>query len=350
MLAAGVVLAGCSRESITSYQIPKEDYSPQDSAKMAGPDGGAGHSPEDSPMPHVHWDLPSGWQDHTSESQTVGDFRITGDEGKFAQVRIVPLRFVDGLEANSISMWREELALPEKAEDGKTPGSIQVAGTRGHFYDFVSEAPRFQDKFKARTTAAVFPRNGILWFVKMSGEESVVSREQENFKKFLASISMHDPEPDTSVASAAAEDSGAPDTAKWKIPSTWEATAAGQMIMAAYTAKTKAGASADITVSSFPGAVGGLLANVNRWRNQVQLAPIGESDLAKEVKTITLASGEAASVVDVTGTNARTSKTGRLYGLIVPRGGQTWFYKMFGDDAAVAAETSNLAEFAATAH
>src|SRR5207237_968387 len=124
-----------------------------------------------------------------------------------------------------------------------------------HLYDITSEEPRFQGKSKARTTAAVLSRNGILWFVKMSGEESIVAQQQEAFRDFLKSMSFHEEEHEPAVASAAPADSEGPNVSNWKFPASWQAKPAGQMQLAVYTAKNNAGASADITVSSFPGAV-----------------------------------------------------------------------------------------------
>jgi hypothetical protein len=114
------------------------------------------------------------------------------------------------------------------------------------------------------------------------------------------------------------------------------------MVLAAYKA-SRDGKSADITVSSFAGATGGVFANVNRWRGQVGAPEISEADLAKETKQIELADGSRATVVDVKGNR-------RLYGLIVPRGEKSWFYKMVGDSAVVEEQIAKLNEFAATAH
>ena len=43
-------------------------------------------------------------------------------------------------------------------------------------------------------------------------------------------------------------------------------------------------AAIEVAVSQFPGDVGGMLANVNRWRGQVGLEPITEADLAANTK------------------------------------------------------------------
>jgi hypothetical protein len=292
----------------------------------------------------LQWELPKGWEEKTGEKMRAGSFRIEGEDGKFAEVRIIPLRGAPDIEGQTVNMWRSELGLAEMPANEIKPSEVEAGGSKAHLYDLTSADQRFLGKFKARTTAVILPRQGTLWFIKMSGEESIVTREQEPFRSFLKSLSFQEPE----AAVAAAPEAAEPSTADWKIPAGWKTQPPGQMVLAAYQA-AKDGATADITVTAFPGDVGGLLANVNRWRGQVGLAPLQAGDLAKEVKTIELASGAKASVVDVSGTNPRSGKAARLYGLIVPRGDKTWFYKMLGASDVVAAETGRLAEFAATA-
>jgi hypothetical protein len=267
---------------------------------------------------------------------------VEGEEGKFAEIRVLPLRA--GAEERSVELWREELRIADTNQIKKT--EVEVAGLKGNVYDLSSSEPIIGD-MKARTLAAMVPREDTLWVVKMSGEESLVAQQEQAFHKFLKSLQFHEEAHDDE--SATAEKTAAAPSQNWKTPATWKQQTPGQMVLAAYTA-TKGSGTADITVTSLSGEGGGLLGNVNRWRGQVRLAPTTAADLEKEVKTIDLAGGSKASVVDVVGTNPKTGKAGRLYVLVVPRGGQTWFYKMVGDPDVVTAETANLAEFAATAH
>jgi hypothetical protein len=325
-VAAALFAGGCGRDAAVSYTIPKEDYTPKLSA-TPGP-GKVGRT-----MPKVHWEKPKGWEEKAGEQMRVGSFQIPGDEGKFAEVRIIPLTAASDIESQSVAMWREELGLPH--EETK-PEEVAVGDLKARLYDFTSPDARFQGKYKARTVAAILEQAGTLWFVKMSGEASVVGRERETFREFVKSLKFDE---DTQVASGDSGNSG------WKKPANWKEQPAGQMVLASYTAD-----GADISVSAFEGSTGGLLANVNRWRGQVGLGPIGGDQLPREVKEIELADGSKASVVDVAGTSARTGKAARLYGLVVPRGDKTWFYKMLGDSDAVAREITHLAEFAATAH
>ncbi len=78
-----------------------------------------------------------------------------------------------------------------------------------------------------------------------------------------------------------------------------------------------------------PGAAQGLLANVNRWREQLKLKPVTEEELHKEVKVIQVA-GESAASVDLLGPESEGPQRQRILGVVLPRGKRTWFFKMTG--------------------
>ena len=136
----------------------------------------------------------------------------------------------------------------------------------------------------------------------------------------------------------------APEHPAWTVPAGWTEQPPSPMLLAKFVATDNA-ARAEITVSAFPGDVGGLLANVNRWRKQVTLEPIAEADLAKTVTQVDSPSGKMM-LVDFGGTDAKTGRPAQLAGLIVPQGEKTWFYKLLGDAAVVAREKAALVKFA----
>ena len=295
---------------------------------------GAGSMPNTrAERPEIKFTAPKDWQEKPAQ-MGAGAFHIEGGEGKYADVKIIPLRAGPQIEQQSVNMWREQLGLPELPPDQVKGEEITVAGAHSHLYDLKSEEPNFGGKFNARTTAAVIEHDETVWFIKMDGEESVVTGQQDAFREFLKSIRFEE---------KAVEVAGG---GEWKIPEGWRERPATQMVMASYT--TASGGV--VSVSVFDGETGGQLANVNRWRGQMGQGPIEAGDLGKEVKSVDLSDGSKASAVDVTGTNPQTGKPGRLFGLIVPRGGRTWFYKLTGDPDHVAAEAPKLVEFAGTAH
>lgn len=83
--------------------------------------------------------------------------------------------------------------------------------------------------------------------------------------------------PDETAASAAR--SGRP----WVVPAGWiEAPDPRPMRLATYTVPALAGP-VEVAVSRFAGRVGGDLANVNRWRGQMGLPPIGADELDERI-------------------------------------------------------------------
>ncbi len=65
----------------------------------------------------------------------------------------------------------------------------------------------------------------------------------------------------------------------WVVPAGWvEAPEQRPMRLATYTVPVPAGP-VEVAVSRFAGRVGGDLANVNRWRGQMGLPPIGAGEL-----------------------------------------------------------------------
>ena len=120
---------------------------------------------------------------------------------------------------------------------------------------------------------------------------------------------------------------------QWVVPPDWQPGKQSSMRRASYVVNGAEGHSAEIAVSVFPGDVGGLLANVNRWRGQLGLEPATAEQLAGLVQKLDVP-GSAATMVDFT--NAATGK--RLLVATISQGGNSWFFKMTGDQAVVAAQ------------
>lgn len=128
---------------------------------------------------------------------------------------------------------------------------------------------------------------------------------------------------------------------QWTAPANWTPKAGSAMRKGTYAIKG-AGGEAELAITAFPGDVGGDLANVNRWRGQVGLGPINSAELASSINRFRAHSLEIA-VVDILGSNGQ-----RILGAIVPFAGSTWFFKLTGPDAVVAAEKPAFVEYMKT--
>ena len=119
----------------------------------------------------------------------------------------------------------------------------------------------------------------------------------------------------------------------WTAPADWKPKAPGAMRKGSFTVPGADG-DADLSITAFPGDVGGELANLNRWRGQIQLTPLAAGDLAAATTHLDLP-GLHLTVVDFVSPSA--NKPTRIVGALVPVNGATWFFKLMGPDATVAA-------------
>ncbi|MBI5690342.1 MAG: hypothetical protein HZC55_09585 [Verrucomicrobia bacterium] len=119
----------------------------------------------------------------------------------------------------------------------------------------------------------------------------------------------------------------------WTAPAHWTAKAGSSMRKGSYAIKGEGG-EADMAITAFPGDVGGDLANLNRWRGQLQLPPVGQAEFDASTQHLDR-NGLHMTVVDVAGTGANAQ---RILGAMVPYSGATWFFKLLGPDALVAKE------------
>ena len=130
----------------------------------------------------------------------------------------------------------------------------------------------------------------------------------------------------------------------WTAPGTWKAKDLGQMRKGSYTVTGADGATADLSITAFPGAVGGDLANINRWRGQISLEPITATELPT-ASTRLVVGGLSLTVVDLVGTGAQPQ---RILAAMVPVDQAMWFFKLTGPDALVTAQKADFLAFLQT--
>jgi len=128
----------------------------------------------------------------------------------------------------------------------------------------------------------------------------------------------------------------------WTAPAAWRQKPATAMRKGSYDVPGADGV-ADLSITAFPGDVGGELANLNRWRGQVGLPPLSDAEVPGAVVRVQ-SNGLPFVVVDL----ASTQSQKRLLGAIVPFGDGTWFFKLMGPDKVVAAQKTAFLDFLRT--
>jgi hypothetical protein len=365
LLAAAVVLGGCRRAEVRVQRVPKDLAPiPVQTASAAPATTGGMDLPAPSAMatppapatarPQIKWTLPAGWAEKPATEFRVASFNVPGNNGQVADVAVTPLP-ATGHELELVNMWRSQMQLPPLSGPDPDKGTETVAvGTNSaRLFDVASEKAVIGDGLRGRMLIATLTREGTSWFFKMTGEESFVSGQKPVFLQFLKSVSFEDAnDTASSMADAhasmnagpavAATDAGSP--SPWTAPTDWKSLPPSQFLVAKY-AINGTGGKAEVNVSMLSGEGGGVQMNVNRWRGQLGLSPVDEDGLAGLTGSLDTPGGKAVTV-DLKGTNKQTGQPHqRLIGVILPQGGQTWFYKLMGDEAIVAEQKDAFTKF-----
>lgn len=128
----------------------------------------------------------------------------------------------------------------------------------------------------------------------------------------------------------------------WQVPESWEQLNINlPMVLAVFQPEAPKDA-AQVQVSAFPGDVGGVLANINRWRKQIELEPITDQDLSKHLQTLQT-QGSFGGMMDEV--NPQTQQ--RTLAVIIQGGaGMSWFIKATGPTAQVEPLKDSMVQFA----
>ena len=379
-----LLAAGCGRDTVKVYHIDAGDAAtpaPPPVTTPATPPGTMPGTmpdglpvPDNSGLPALQYTVPAGWEKKAPSQMRVASFGVSQD-GKQADVSMIPLSGMAGADPANVNRWRGQVglaALPD-ADISNLAEKVSVGDQPADLYDLTGTVPGGGDA--QRILGVILHRDDTAWFFKMTGEAGLVEQLKTTFIAFLKTVSFGAP-----VAATSAMDfsqlppshppiagtslgtqnslvpnantlvmSGSVNNGKptWTIPVGWSEGPLAQFLVAKYVISGANGAAAAVNVSSLTGDGGGLLANVNRWRAQLGLEPVAETDLAN-LPTIEAAGGKA-TLIEYSGMDARTGKPAKLVGVVLPLGGQTWFYKLMGDESVVAQQKDALIQFVQSA-
>jgi hypothetical protein len=227
----------------------------------------------------ITWTLPEGWQQEGGDKQFRFATISTGGKSPL-KMSVIPLpretRDADSTFRNVIR-WRDQLGLDPIAQSelAQNTEKIDVAGmpvTKVDIKGFhVTRQPMFAAAPKARPAPAKAPENAPLTY---------------------------------------------------EVPDGWAEGAAGGFRVATLRVK-EGGQEAETTVIPLGKESGSVLANVNRWRDEVDLPRITDAGLADLVRPITV-DGIQAHYVDLAGPKLRT------LAVMLTRDDTIWFFKMKG--------------------
>ncbi len=370
-----LLVTGCHRDSVKVYRVAKDQDQTQQSTAPAlstdSPNPGLppGHPdissapglpPSAAPagLPQLTWKTPDGWTQMPAGEMRVASFKIQGPDGKKADVSVIPLPgLASSTDDANVNRWRSQINLPPVSPDDskKSAENVQAGGQPAQLFDLAGTSPG--NGGTERILGVIQHRDDVAWFFKMTGDAALVEQQKPAFIAFLNSVQFSAPQPAAEMppghppmgdqgmgavtATGPISHEGQPN---WQVPAGWQEVPGGQFLVAKFNLTGDSGATAAVNVSSSPGEGGGLAGNVNRWRGQLGLEKLSDADVTAQVTALDVQGGKA-SLVDMSGTDARSGQPVRLIGVIVPQSSQTWFYKLMGNAKVVESRKDAFTQF-----
>lgn len=290
------------------------------------------------------WKTPEGWTELPGEGMRKATFKIEGD-GPTLECTVIRLPDPNGDPASSeyvlanINRWRGQLGLKplspadlemEIQDDdeihsltvaenllpvtwvnfegrrsaGGTPmGNAPFAGgadppVNPHGAGPAGVGPMASSK-GGRMLAAIVPVGNMGWFFKIQGDDKLVAAQEKNFSALLASLRIEADKP------------------HWRTPKDWHELAGSGMRAATFQigeGNSQLECSVIPLPADDPTTNDYLLANINRWRGQVGLGPIDESEFESdrgtgdsgEIRTLKIDGGVIITWVNINGGSSST--------------------------------------------
>jgi hypothetical protein len=333
------VLSSCKDDEIHTYRVatdPTSD-SPGPAAADAVPKDEPPHD-EAAPSDSVVWQVPGDWKLEKA-GQFVTAAYILPDGGK---VTVSKLAGDGGGLAANINRWRGQVGLKPLAGKDVSGQPLKIADSTEEMqlFNLTSENSAADSQ---GILAGVLPLKTETWYFKFSGPVGVIRKAEGVFAEFLRSVRIAG---SGKIASAPSQaPTPAPSGGK-KInvtpPDGWTSSTGSAMRAASFSIAGSDGSSADVSVVPIPGESGSVLDNVNRWRAQLQLAPLASADDPALGKKSESPAGEIFTSHMTSTEPIQNGKKAALASAILKRPGMTWFFKITGEASLVEA---NLEKF-----
>src|SRR6266513_931903 len=109
VLGFACLAAGCKREQISVYTVPKErDVEVAETATAEEPSPGA---------PSIHYKTPPGWTEEQAGGIRAAAFSMPDQKGSNINITVVPMPQFKASTAQVVNMWRDQLGLGSIGEE-----------------------------------------------------------------------------------------------------------------------------------------------------------------------------------------------------------------------------------------
>jgi hypothetical protein len=263
-----------------------------------------------------NWMLPNGWVQKPASGMRFATIEVPAAKGS-SELSVTPLRLAGELHdyvVANVDRWRQQLGL-DPTSSAKLFGSAEQPGEL--------KEVRLSDGEQ-------------VMIVDLTGKAAAGP---------AAGLAGSAPLPPTGGPAAAGLPPSRPSNGPrltYDTPAGWSAGKVDGMRQVAFDIRDD-GKAAEFTVIALAEGSGDLLANVNRWRQQVGLQPLAGRELGSQVKEFAV-DGAPGQEVELLGP-AEKEPQEAILGVICSRGGQVWYFKLKGDAALVQREREQFDAF-----
>jgi hypothetical protein len=345
---------GCQKDDIRSFPAPKEQTN----------EGGMAQTRPSGAMEGLDWTLPEGWTELPGEGMRYATLRIDTSSGEAPlEVRVTPLALGAKDPLANVNRWREQIGLEHVGPDqlSDVARSVEIDGRPAHLVDMTGTA--VGDAPPQRILAAILPGEQRAWFFLIMEDAERVAPVASQFETFMRSVTLrtetppsdlppgHPPLEGTESASPSpgmSPPSGAPQDLplRWTTPEGWSERQETNPSRLATLDVVQGGHQAEVTITRFPGDVGGMLPNVNRWRGQLGLDPIQDLSSLERPLEILEVDGSTAQLLDLVGLATDGDPAPRMLVALVPQPSFTYFVKMTGPETLLGEQRDTFVTFA----
>jgi hypothetical protein len=185
-------LAGCGRDEVAHYRVPKQAPDPAVATASVSPGMTPGSAGVDVPPPpaprgkKLRWSLPARWTE--SAGGRGMRFATLGApvEGQL-DVSVTVLPGPAGGELANVNRWRGQIGLGNLDEAALAKARKPVRTNAGDIalYDFTSDG-----QTRSRVVAGLAMVDGNTWFIKMTGDEKAVAAARPDFLRIVESLRL----------------------------------------------------------------------------------------------------------------------------------------------------------------
>jgi hypothetical protein len=287
------------------------------------------------------WDLPTGWTQLPGNEQRFATIQIPAEpkplELSVTRLPVPPVASAESYQLQNINRWRQQMRLGIIMAEELANETSRATSKTGLPITWVNYVGTMSEPSAA--AKEMMGRRGLGGegpFAGSPGSIPGVPGAGPPGSGTAGSI--------PGAAAGAGTTGGEPLPFTHTAPAEWQVMPAGGIRRLSFRASSGGAAGiTEITVTNLPAEANDLLANVNRWRGQVQLPPWSPVELQKLAQSVPMG-GVEGTYVELLGDGSKPNEKAVL-GVIAVHDTQAWFFKLTGPRETAISEKARFEAF-----